>query len=142
MAITKNGGEYYGETVPAGVLYLPSRIGIKDYLSSRNPSQDNIDAQKRHSGKLSGMVLNSPVVLNGMGAEKFPDYLPVSYKKDNTLSGNYYSPQNFRYLSEIVNGKIIEMGTHKELLKNRGYYFELYRNQFMQELENKMVKEM
>ena len=34
------------------------------------------------------------------------------------------------------------MGTHKELLKNRGYYFELYRNQFMQELENKMVKEM
>ena len=42
----------------------------------------------------------------------------------------------------LQHGKIIEMGTHKELLKNRGYYFELYRNQFMQELENKMVKEM
>ena len=41
----------------------------------------------------------------------------------------------------LQHGKIIEMGTHKELLKNRGYYFELYRNQFMQELENKMVKE-
>lgn len=42
----------------------------------------------------------------------------------------------------LQHGEIIEMGTHKELLKNRGYYFELYRNQFMQELENKMVKEM
>ena len=33
------------------------------------------------------------------------------------------------------------MGTHKELLSKKGYYFELYRNQFMQELENKMVSE-
>ena len=110
MAITKNGTDYYGETVPAGVLYLPSRIGIKDYLTARNPSQDNIDAQKRHSGKLSGMILNSPVVLNGMGAERFPDYLPVSYKKDNALSGNYYSQKNFKILSQIVDAKILEMG--------------------------------
>ena len=42
----------------------------------------------------------------------------------------------------LQHGKIIEIGTHKELLNNRGYYFELYRNQFMQELENKMVTEM
>lgn len=45
-------------------------------------------------------------------------------------------------LSTIVNsdliilldqGKIVEMGTHAELLKNRGPYFELYRNQFIAE---------
>lgn len=41
----------------------------------------------------------------------------------------------------LQNGEIIEMGTHHELLKQKGYYFELYRNQFMQELENKMVSE-
>ena len=41
----------------------------------------------------------------------------------------------------LQNGEIIEMGTHKELLSKKGYYFELYRNQFMQELENKMVSE-
>ncbi len=110
MAITKNGEEYYGEAVPAGVLYLPSRIGIKDYLSSRNPSEEHIEAQKRYSGKLSGMVLNSPVVLNGMGVQHFPDYLPVSYKKDNTISGNYYSQKNFKELSKKVDEKIIEMG--------------------------------
>lgn len=45
-------------------------------------------------------------------------------------------------LSTIVNcdvilvmrgGEIVESGTHKELLAKRGYYFELYKNQFMQE---------
>ncbi len=41
----------------------------------------------------------------------------------------------------LQNGKIIEMGNHLELLSKKGYYFELYRNQFMQELENKMVSE-
>lgn len=54
-------------------------------------------------------------------------------------------------LSTIVNadlivmldmGKIIEMGSHEELLKLRGAYFELYRNQFFkekgQELEQKI----
>ncbi|CCV64769.1 ABC-type transport system, permease and ATPse components [Alteracholeplasma palmae J233] len=33
-------------------------------------------------------------------------------------------------------GKIIEIGTHNELLKKRGSYFDLYKNQFMQEKEN------
>ena len=36
-------------------------------------------------------------------------------------------------------GKILESGTHKELLAKKGYYFELYKNQFMQELENQMI---
>ena len=45
-------------------------------------------------------------------------------------------------LSTIVNpdlivmlemGKIIEMGTHDELIEKRGKYFDLYKNQFLQE---------
>ena len=30
----------------------------------------------------------------------------------------------------IKRGEIIEEGTHKELLKNKGYYYELYNSQF------------
>ncbi|HLT00130.1 MAG TPA: ATP-binding cassette domain-containing protein, partial [Acholeplasma sp.] len=35
----------------------------------------------------------------------------------------------------LEGGKIKEMGTHTELLKQRGAYFELYRNQFLAEKE-------
>ncbi|MDY0214320.1 MAG: ABC transporter ATP-binding protein [Bacilli bacterium] len=52
-------------------------------------------------------------------------------------------------LSTIVNsdliilleaGKIVEMGTHAELLSNRGPYFELYRNQFIAERSEALFK--
>lgn len=33
----------------------------------------------------------------------------------------------------VKNGKIIERGTHKELLKQKGYYFSLYQKQFEEE---------
>ena len=47
-------------------------------------------------------------------------------------------------LSTVVNadvilvmkdGKIIERGNHKELLNNKGYYFELYKTQFQEDIE-------
>lgn len=39
----------------------------------------------------------------------------------------------------LKNGKIIETGTHMELLHQKGYYFDLYKNQFMQEFEKKSI---
>ncbi|MBQ3001125.1 MAG: ABC transporter ATP-binding protein [Bacilli bacterium] len=41
----------------------------------------------------------------------------------------------------LKHGQIIESGTHKELLNQKGYYFDLYRNQFMQEKTQKMFDE-
>ena len=38
----------------------------------------------------------------------------------------------------IRNGKIQERGTHRELLKQRGYYYRLYVNQFREEQEKKL----
>lgn len=52
-------------------------------------------------------------------------------------------------LSTVVNadliivmkdGKIVEQGTHHELLMNKGYYFELYRNQFTEDKINSLLK--
>ncbi len=39
----------------------------------------------------------------------------------------------------LKEGKIIESGNHLELLKQKGYYFNLYKNQFIQEYENKQI---
>jgi ATP-binding cassette subfamily B protein len=36
----------------------------------------------------------------------------------------------------IRNGKLTEQGTHQELIKEKGYYFNLYTNQFMEEQES------
>lgn len=39
----------------------------------------------------------------------------------------------------VKSGKIIEQGTHKQLLKQRGYYFELYRKQFEEEVSEQVL---
>lgn len=112
MALLKNGKEYYGEALPAGVLYLPSRIGFSEYLDVRSPDGESVSVRRRQSGKLSGMVLNSPVVYNGMGVDVLPDYFPVGYNKKEELTGNNFSLVNFRNLSKIIDDKIIEMGNN------------------------------
>ena len=40
----------------------------------------------------------------------------------------------------IDKGVIIEQGNHEELLELKGHYYNLYTNQFNQELENQLLK--
>ncbi len=40
----------------------------------------------------------------------------------------------------IKNGKILEEGSHNKLLKQKGYYYNLYTNQFKEEEESKLLK--
>ena len=39
----------------------------------------------------------------------------------------------------IQNGKITEDGTHRELLRKKGYYYNLYTNQFKDEQERSIL---
>lgn len=110
IALEKNGKNYYGDIIPSGVLYLPSRIGLKNYLGERNPDDITIEKQKRKSGKLSGMILDSPVVFNGMGVDTYPDYFPASFNAKGGAKGNYYSLPQFHTLSRLIDDKIIAMG--------------------------------
>lgn len=41
----------------------------------------------------------------------------------------------------IHDGKIVEEGTHKELLRMKGSYYELYTNQFKEEAESKLLRD-
>ena len=40
----------------------------------------------------------------------------------------------------VKDGKVVEQGTHKELLKAKGYYYQLYSKQFMEESAKKVLK--
>ena len=39
----------------------------------------------------------------------------------------------------ISDGKVIEEGNHKSLLRQKGYYYNLYANQFKEELEQAVL---
>ncbi|MBU5482859.1 ABC transporter ATP-binding protein/permease [Clostridium sp. MSJ-11] len=39
----------------------------------------------------------------------------------------------------IQKGEIVEMGNHEELMKNKGYYYNLYTNQFIEEKEKEIL---
>lgn len=41
----------------------------------------------------------------------------------------------------VVDGKVIEEGTHHQLIKQQGYYYRLYTNQFMEEEESRMISQ-
>jgi len=41
----------------------------------------------------------------------------------------------------IEKGRVVEEGTHKQLLRKRGYYYRLYTNQFMEEQKDKLYDE-
>ncbi len=110
MSVCKNGVDLYGETIPSGVLYLPSRMGYDSYLEKRSPDKVEIDDQKQMSGKLSGMVLDSKDVFDGMGVDKAPAYFPVAYGKDDRATKNYFSLEHFKNLSKMIDNKIINMG--------------------------------
>ncbi len=111
MALLKNGKNIYGDFIPAGVLYLPSKIGISDYLNKRSPEAEEVNNQRTLSGKLSGMILKSLTVFNGMGVIDSPKYFPASFNdKKNTFSGNTFTQQNFRNLSKLIDLKIKNMG--------------------------------
>ncbi len=111
MALEKNGKNVYGDFLPAAVLYLPSKIGLSKYLKLRHPEPEEIAYTKKVSGKLSGMVLDSPVVMNGMGVLDDPDYYPVGYDaKKDIFTGNTYTQKQFRGISSYIDKKIQDMG--------------------------------
>lgn len=110
LAIEKNGKARYGDIIPAGVLYLPSRLGVSEMEYGRNKSEKELAQRKMESGKLSGMILNDVSVLTGMGVGELAGYLPVKVSKEGKISGSLYNAEQFYKLSKKIDDIIKSMG--------------------------------
>lgn len=110
MAIDRNGKAYFGDAVPAGVLYLPSRVGISKMKYGRNPTPQEIADRKIESGKLSGMILNDVSVITGMGFGELNGYLPVKVSRNGEITGDLYSMEQLGKLCGKIDKIIADMG--------------------------------
>ncbi|MBQ4364733.1 MAG: PD-(D/E)XK nuclease family protein [Clostridia bacterium] len=64
---------------PAGVLYMPARF--EPYDSDRADSDETKEAKRMAGGKMEGMILNEPAVLEGMDRSLRGTLLPGKIKK-------------------------------------------------------------
>lgn len=77
-SIQKNGQERYGNTTPAGILYMPSTA--HPVLAEKNASDTKIASEMNSNLKMNGLLLNDITVIKGMDKSEKAKYIPVRVK--------------------------------------------------------------
>ncbi|MBR1812052.1 MAG: PD-(D/E)XK nuclease family protein [Clostridia bacterium] len=106
MALWQNGGQRYGTHIlPAGALYIPAKIGT--IALSRT---EDTAAQNLKNGKMNGLLLDDPVSLQAMGADRKDSYIPAQLQADGAAKGAVISLAQFENLHKLIDQKLAEMG--------------------------------
>lgn len=68
---------------------------------------------------------------------KITGYLNTACADKTTviITHRLYAALQFDKIIVLTDGKITEVGTHNELIQNKGYYYEMYENQRLEEIE-------
>ncbi|MCI9273354.1 MAG: helicase [Clostridiales bacterium] len=77
-AIWKNGGERYGDVVPAGVLYMPANRPTINTDRKNSEETDRKELGKKL--RMNGLVLDDPEVISGMEHKAQGVFIPVALK--------------------------------------------------------------
>jgi len=109
FALEQNGAERYGaKIVPAGVLYVPAR----DTIVSANGdlSDEELSKEKAKTRKRSGLILDDGDIIAAMENSESPEYIPVSFKKDGTLSSDSLAGcEQIKALHTHVDSRLLEL---------------------------------
>ena len=103
FTLEREGQAYFGyPIVPCGVLYQPARGVI--LRQDRNISDEKLKTALESELRRTGLVLGEPEVLRAMehSALETPCYLPISVKKDGTLSGDIATAAQLGHLGRYV----------------------------------------
>jgi ATP-binding cassette, subfamily B, bacterial len=138
------------------VIYAAKMVGVDDFVKNLDKGYDTFVGE---SGNLLSVgqkqlisfaraILADPKILildEATSSIDSESELVIQQATDKLLKGRTSFIVAHR-LSTIVKsdlivmlemGKIIEKGTHDELIAKRGHYFELYRNQFIKEKQDR-----
>lgn len=79
-SVQKNGRERYGDTLPAGILYMPSTVPV--ISADKGTSEEKIESDLHSKLKMNGLLLNDITVIKGMDRTEKAKYIPVKIKSD------------------------------------------------------------
>ena len=108
FAICENGGARYGPLNPAGILYVPAKAGGETV--GRNSTEEEVREQKLKNGRMNGMVLADPEILNAMEHGAEGRYLNAYIDKKGEMKGDLLTAEEFRLLREVTDGALIGTG--------------------------------
>ncbi len=108
LALSANGGSRYGKKIlPAGLLYYTASA---PYVSvNRNASDEEIKKEEQKSGKMNGIVLEDPRIIQLMEHEAGGVFIPASIDPKGKLSGSFISAKALNGLKKRVDALILNM---------------------------------
>ena len=110
FAIWQNGGEKFGNVVPAGVLYFPAKHNrLTPSKAERYVASDTLRKAENKEYKLNGMVLNNIGVITAMDRDAGGVLIPSSIDKSGNAKGNIISLKSLYKLKDYIDGEIKDM---------------------------------
>ncbi len=107
-SIQKNGEERYGETVPAGILYMPA---VVPNIKADGMDREAIDKAIGADFKMNGLLLDDVRVIKGMDKTESAKYIPVKIKNgSNAKSDSLATLEQFGMIFKKLNDTVAQMG--------------------------------
>ena len=101
FALEQEGEPILGEhAVPAGVQYFPARVPLLP--ADGRLDETEAEAHRQKEWLRRGLLLEDEDVLRAMEPENAPKRLPVSWKKDGSISGDLADREQLKQLRKFV----------------------------------------
>lgn len=107
FTILHNGGERYGDMIPAGVLYMPAKR--PEPSLSRHAEGKEIEKEKIKAVAMNGIVLDDPLVIHGMEKDGKGIFIPAKITADGGTSGTVIRLAQMGTLQTKIEALIQEM---------------------------------
>ncbi len=107
-SVRANGGGRYGDTVPAGVLYMPA---VVPNISADGLDEAAVADEIRSDFRMNGLLLDDVRVIKGMDKSENARYIPVKIKNGSSVgSDSLVTLEQMGKLFKKLNKTVTEMG--------------------------------